>query len=91
MHHAEFRIGTEFTSADRTWRCTDTGERTICAIRLDAVKVAGTSPELDRVLNRKEAEADGWFKGPPYPVSEIVFDEDDMPACELIKHPRRKP
>lgn len=28
-----------------------------------------------------EAEADGWFSGPPYAIAESVFDEDDMKAC----------
>lgn len=25
-----------------------------------------------------------WFAGPPYAVAEIVFDEDDLEACEHI-------
>lgn len=25
-----------------------------------------------------------WFKGPPYAVAEDIFDENDMPACEVV-------
>ena len=25
-----------------------------------------------------------WYKGPPYAVAEVVFDEYDLEACELI-------
>lgn len=28
-------------------------------------------------------EDSSWYSGPPYAVAEIVFDEDDMPACTL--------
>lgn len=24
-----------------------------------------------------------WYAGPPYVIAEFVFDENDMPACEL--------
>jgi hypothetical protein len=41
------------------------------------------STELRRTLSRAEAEADGWFNGPPYAVSESVFDEDDQAGCTL--------
>ena len=53
----------------------------IVAIRLDRVKVGSTVPELRRVLNRAEAEADGWFNGPPYAVCECVFDEYEQEGC----------
>lgn len=36
MRHSEFRIGTEFYTTARRWRCTDVGTRTIVAIGLDA-------------------------------------------------------
>lgn len=26
---------------------------------------------------------EGWLDGPPYAVQEIVFDEEDMPVCEV--------
>jgi hypothetical protein len=32
-------------------------------------------------LSREDAEREGWFKGPPYAVVEVVFDETDLPAC----------
>ena len=39
--------------------------------------------ELWRTLNRAEAEAEGWFHGPPYAVAESVFDEHDIEGCSL--------
>jgi hypothetical protein len=37
--------------------------------------------ERRRILSRAEAEAEGWFNGPPYAVAESVFDEYDMESC----------
>jgi len=31
-------------------------------------------------------EDESWFNGPPYAVAEIVFDEDDQQACELVEN-----
>jgi len=31
-------------------------------------------------LDRKEVD---WYFGPTYPVSGIVLDEDDLPACAI--------
>ena len=36
-----------------------------------------------RQLARAEAEAEGWFTGPPYAVVESVFDEYDQEGCTL--------
>ena len=83
MHHSDFIIGEIFYCGGRQWRCTDIGSRVIVAIRLDEVKVGSNVPELRRTLNRAEAEADGWFNGPPYAVGESVFDEYDMEACSV--------
>jgi hypothetical protein len=84
MKHSEFTLGGTFWCSHREWRCTDIGSRSIIAIRTDSVNVGGNVPELRRTLSRSEAEADGWFNGPPYAVAEVVFDEDDLPACSLV-------
>jgi len=65
------------SSGGRLWRCTDIGTRTIVAIRIDRVEVGG-SPALGGPLSGAEAEAEGWFRGPPYAVVESVFDENDI-------------
>jgi hypothetical protein len=40
MKHSEFRVGHEFrTSSGNRWRCTDIGQRTIVAIRVDPVEL----------------------------------------------------
>jgi hypothetical protein len=82
MLHDEFRVGETFRCGGKCWRCTDIGERTIAAICLDGVQV--TDGRKDRTLSQAEAEAEGWFNGPPYAVAEEVFDEDDMPGCDTL-------
>nr|WP_294554301.1 hypothetical protein [uncultured Rhodopila sp.] len=79
MNHADFTLGGTFRCGGGQWRCTDIGRRTVIAIRIDSVTVAGTGPE--RTLTFAEAEAAGCFNGPPYAVVELVFDEDDMEGC----------
>jgi hypothetical protein len=83
MQHNEFSIGATFWCGGRRWRCTDIGTRVIIAIRLDRVEVGGSAPELRRTLGQDEAEAEGWFNGPPYAVAESVFDEYDIEGCSL--------
>jgi hypothetical protein len=83
MQHNDFRIGGTFWCGGRQWRCTDIGTRTIIAIRIDQVDVESSDPARRRTLDGGEAEAEGWFNGPPYAVAESVFDEDDPPACSL--------
>jgi hypothetical protein len=87
MKRSEFRIGATFWCGDREWRCTDIGIRVITAICLDDLEYVEYSPgppevtEIKRMSSRAEAEAAGWFKGPPYAEAESVFDEYDQPAC----------
>jgi hypothetical protein len=81
VEHSGFKIGGTFWCGGTLWRCTDIGMRTIVAIRLDHVEVGSDSLERRRVLGRAEAEAEGWFNGPPYAVAESVFDEDDIEGC----------
>jgi hypothetical protein len=87
MNHADFTLGGTFWCSGRMWRCTDIGARTIIAIRVDSVEVGSNVPELRRTLSQSEAEAEGWFDGPPYAVLESVFDEDDLEGCSLAPEP----
>ena len=80
MRLDEFEVGKAFRCDGRLWRCTDIGTRAVLAIRLDQVEVRGTAG--DRTLDQQQAEAEGWFCGPPYAVAETVFDEDDQEGCE---------
>src|SRR2546423_1022034 len=66
-----------------TWRWQGFGTRTIVAIRIDRVDVQSNTAELRRSLRGSEADADGWFDGPPYAVAETAFDEYEMEACTL--------
>lgn len=81
MTREEFRIGESFWCGDRHWRCTDIGNRTVVAMRIDQVQVESTDPTLCRVLTHDAAAAEGWFNGPPYAVAEVVFDESDIEGC----------
>jgi len=75
MQHDEFQIGTIFFTTAAKWRCTDVGTRTIAAIRLAPVELnIGT-------LTEQEADAAGWFEGPPFALADFVFDEYDMEGC----------
>ncbi len=78
MKHSDFKMGMEFMMNEELWR----GTRTIIVIRLGNITIGGTKT---RTMNRTEAEAEGWFNGPPYAVQEHVFDENDLEACEPVK------
>jgi hypothetical protein len=83
MKLSDFKIGEEFWCGDRQWRCTDIGSRVVVAMRVDRVEVGSSAPQPPRTLSRTEAEAEGWFNGPPYSVAERVFDEDDQEGCTV--------
>ncbi|MCP5307603.1 MAG: hypothetical protein H6953_19530 [Chromatiaceae bacterium] len=85
MNLSEFRIGLEFYCGDKRWRCTDVGSRVAIAICLEPVSVGPGRPDPDRPGEYITYQSDdqSWFNGPPYAVSETVFDEDDMEACTL--------
>lgn len=85
MEHAAFRIGLEFWCSSRHWRCTDIGTRTVIAIRIDSVELVSSKNGVvtRQTLSGADAEAQGWFDGPPYGVAEMVFDEDDFEGCSL--------
>ena len=87
MKHTDFVIGETFRCSGRMWRCTDIGIRTIIAICLDGIRIDGNVAELRGMLNQHDAEAEGWFAGPPYAVVESVFDDDDLPACSREPEP----
>ena len=67
MKLSDFVIGQDFYNAVGKWRCTDIGQRTITAIRW---------PDDDELPGMEDM--DGWLKGPPYALPEVVFDERDI-------------
>lgn len=86
---SEFSIGVEFTCADKRWRCTDVGTRVVVAISIEPVNkcMLTVDPKSSRHM-QMETQLDtdtSWFNGPPYAVSEIVFDEYDIEGCELAE------
>ena len=81
MKHCEFEIGMEFHCGDGVWRTTDIGSRVIVAIRIDSVEFHRRLPAMPKKMSACEAEAEGWFAGPPYMVDEAVFDEYDFEGC----------
>jgi hypothetical protein len=83
----QFRVGSHFYCGSREWRCTDIGTRAIVAIRVDRVELGGeNTPAGPRTLSKAEAEAEGWFNGPPYAVAEHLFDEEDQKSCAPADH-----
>ena len=86
LDRSSLTIGDMFRCGEGQWRCTDIGMRTITAIRIDRVDVSGPKG-MQRALTREEADADGWFNGPPYAVAEVVFDEHDQEGCTIDIEP----
>lgn len=83
----EFKIGENFWAGEHQYRCTDIGSRVVVAICVDEVAsleytAFDGKKRRTRALSKTEAEAGGWFNGPPYAVAEHVFDEDDLEICE---------
>lgn len=82
MKHDEFEIGTRFKAGGRTFLCTDVGTRVVVAIPVEAM-VASSTRDTKR-LDETQSREGGWLNGPPYVVQELVFDENDLPACERL-------
>jgi hypothetical protein len=88
MKHSEFKVGSEFRCGEGHYRCTDIGSRTIIGIRIDRISTASQTARgniSQKTIVKGDAEADGWFKGPSYAVSEIVFDEEDQKGCSPLR------
>lgn len=87
MKHGAFRIGQEFWCGGKRWRCTDIGSRVIVAICLEPHEIVsvmpGERPGEPRDVRRSISEDPTWLTGPPYAISESVFDEYDMQGCSL--------
>jgi hypothetical protein len=86
MRHEEFRIGIEFWCGGRRWRCTDVGTRVIVGICLEpheVVTISGKAEASGPTMTRTLTDDDSWFRGPPYAVSEEVFDEYSIDGCSL--------
>lgn len=67
MKHSDFVIGKEFTSSS--------GRRWLCTD-------IGTRTIIAIPISAKTVK-DGWDRGPPYALNEIVFDEEDIETCEV--------
>ncbi|MBI3560171.1 MAG: hypothetical protein HY080_00425 [Gammaproteobacteria bacterium] len=89
MKLSDFSIGCEFVCADKRWRCTDVGTRVVVAICLEPGQISRYRPGYQQdpavAVERLQSNDPSWFKGPPYAISEIVFDEYDHPACIRVK------
>jgi hypothetical protein len=83
MAHADFSIGCEFTCGGKRWRCTDVGTRVIVAICLEPREMVRTWRGEDGELRQERymSEDPRDLNGPPYGVTEQVFDENDLGGC----------
>ena len=81
MRHSDFKIGTEFYTAAGKWRCTDIGTRVIVAISLESPRKFETNSKDGLHVTYSNDPFD--LSGPPYIVTEVVFDEYDFEGCCL--------
>lgn len=83
MKHSDFNIGTVFFTSAGKWQCTDVGTRVIVAISLEPRTLVRTRSEDGgaQIQERFVSHDPNDLVGPPYFVSEQVFDEDDLKGC----------
>jgi hypothetical protein len=98
MKFEDYRLHLEFIMGEHRYRITDVGSRSACAIRVSdttiSTKTMGDSISStheaveDRTvrLTKQEATRQGWFRGPPYAVAEMVIDEDDQMGSTRLVH-----
>lgn len=82
-----FKIDDKFACGNHHYKVTDIGNRTIVAIQIDEVETITYDKnlkEIKEMLDEEDAERQGWFNGPPYAVSELVFGEYDLEGCHKI-------
>jgi hypothetical protein len=60
-----------------------TGTEFYCDMKRYRTTDVGSRTVVAIHLDPKHNES--WFKGPTYAVTEIVFDESDIQACELVE------
>ena len=83
MNHSDFKIGTIFYTSTGKWQCTDVGTRVIVAISLEPRTLVRTCSENGEIQLQERFVSDdpNDLVGPPYFVSEQVFDEYDLEGC----------
>ena len=83
MNHSDFKIGTIFYTSAGKWQCTDVGTRVIVAISLEPRTLVRSRSENGETQNQERfiSHDPNDLVGPPYFVSEQVFDEYDLEGC----------
>ena len=82
MELNDFVIGETFWTHHGAFRCTDVGTRVVVAVKLGPREI-GRAEKVDgelRITKRIDDDA-SWLNGPPYPVEEVVFDENELLGC----------
>ena len=99
MKHADFQIGHRFRCGDRTWLCTDKGQRVVIAVCISPASrrndwFRGLPEDVQERAWKANEATDGpaevdpsWLNGPPYALAEHVFDENDFAACQAFMEP----
>jgi hypothetical protein len=84
MLPSQFKIGDAFTTGSALFRCTDIGSRVVIGIPIDRAEILEmrNGIESPRMVDLREEPS--WLIGPPYGVSEIVFDEFDLDTVSLV-------
>lgn len=83
MKHRDFQIGSEFYTSTGKWRCTDVGTRVIVAISLETrtlirMQRKETGEDVQESFTSDDPRD---LVGPPYMVTEHVFDEYNIGGC----------
>lgn len=77
MAHADFRIGTAFSSGGHIWLCTDVGTRTVIALRMGQAERRNAGLPVGR-------EEGGSYDSSQGAHVESLFGEDDFPDCAPV-------
>ncbi len=84
MLPSQFKIGDVFTNGSALFCCTDVGSRVVIGILINKAEIVEmrNGVESPRMVDLREEPS--RLIGPPYGVSEIVFDEFDLDTVRLV-------
>lgn len=84
MLPSQFKIGDAFTNGSALFRCTDVGSRVVIGIPIDRAEIVEmrNGVESRRMVDLRAEPS--WLIGPPYGLSEIIFDEFDLDTVRVV-------
>jgi len=87
MKLKDFKIGKKFWINKDQYLCTDIGTRVVVAIHLRIADIVTmhSDGKTEKMKINLSNDKNGWLKGPPYAVTEMIIDENDLPSCSKTK------